>query len=84
MSKEMEALKKIRRLLIKDYQYLVDDVEKVLERNEPMKVVIHGDLGAFECSNCIKNGVTDSMWLFEEIGEYAYCPRCGQRLDWSE
>jgi hypothetical protein len=24
------------------------------------------------------------MWLFTEIGEYDYCPRCGQRLDWND
>ena len=49
-----------------------------------MKVIVYDDEHAFECSNCINHGVTDSMWLFTEVGEYDYCPRCGQKLDWSD
>ena len=68
-----------------EYQCIVSrfiSIRELVERAIPKKVIIHEDESAFECSNCIKQGITDSMWLFTEIGEYTYCPRCGHRLSW--
>jgi hypothetical protein len=62
----------------------ISELERLQQKETPMKVIVYDDEHAFECSNCLKHGVTDSMWLFTEIGEYDYCPRCGQRLDWND
>jgi hypothetical protein len=62
----------------------ITELERLQQKETPMKVIVYDDEHAFECSNCLKHGVTDSMWLFTEIGEYDYCPRCGQRLDWND
>ena len=59
-------------------------LDELAAKEVPMKVIVHDNEQAFECQNCINQGATDSMWLFTEIGEYDYCPRCGQKLDWGE
>jgi uncharacterized paraquat-inducible protein A len=63
---------------------LLQHIKRLVERDIPQKVIIHENEGAFECSNCLETGNTDSMWLFTEIGEYDYCPRCGHVLDWED
>lgn len=72
--KETEELKKHINVLVKIYNKSVVVV----------KPTVYEDLSAFECSKCIANGETDSMWLFSIRGEYDYCPRCGSKLDWEE
>lgn len=62
----------------------INTKEELVERETPKKVYIDWDAHAFECSHCVSIGITDSMWIFEEVGEYTYCPRCGHKLDWSE
>jgi predicted RNA-binding Zn-ribbon protein involved in translation (DUF1610 family) len=62
----------------------INEIIRLKERDIPKKVIIHENEGAFECSNCLETGNTDSMWLFTEIGEYDYCPRCGHVLDWED
>jgi ribosome-binding ATPase YchF (GTP1/OBG family) len=68
---------------INECEAIEKELKRLQKKEIPMKVIIHDDLSAFECINCINHGVTDSMWLFTNVGEYDYCPRCGQRLDWS-
>ena len=48
------------------------------------KVIVYEDPMYFECQHCQDIGETDSAWLFNEYGEYNYCPRCGYKLDWSD
>jgi NAD-dependent SIR2 family protein deacetylase len=65
------------------FKTIINELQEMDKKEKPMKVIIHDDLGAFECSNCLNRGIKDSLWLFNEKGEYRYCPRCGQRLDWN-
>lgn len=57
----------------------LDDLQELVKRNEPMKVVKGGStLGRYSpfCPNC------DYELTFSE--KEKYCPNCGQRLDWSD
>lgn len=51
-----------------------DDVVKVFAPVRHGRWKCHGDCGVTECSVC--------GWSIEEyVGDYAYCPNCGAKMD---
>ena len=97
MSKELEALEKLNHTIclnspvikwsIDEYDHIdckdekefvkcYNIIEKALERNEPMKVDVTTKIDwDYSCPNCKHYRVREYI---------CYCPKCGQKLDWSE
>lgn len=57
------------------YMAVVDDLNKLREKETPLKVIDHRSQlgGQCFCPNC-KNVIL--------TGEVNYCPECGQKLEW--
>lgn len=53
----------------------IDDLQELVNRNEPKKPLREPKMGHRRCPVC------GLLWI---IPEMKYCPDCGQKLDWSE
>ena len=78
----LREIERRERLMVGDKTISVDALKRFL-LNRPAADVApvvharwkcHGDCGVTECSAC--------GWSIEEyVGDYAYCPNCGARMD---
>lgn len=93
MSKELEALERVKKshfiamsLLIDGKQDIeteqaLETIEQALKRNEPMKVDLKTKYALpysgvyYECPKCETLQIKKTHF---------YCPRCRQKLDWSD
>ena len=73
--------------LFKQYYWKVEDkekaleiLEKLVERDKPMKP-IKDNRHVFTQYNC---KVCNSRVDIPQLKEINYCPKCGQRIDWSD
>ena len=57
----------------------IEECREAVEKQELKKVTRYGD-DIPECPYCGCIGI----YYYEEDKEYAFCPECGQGLDWSE
>lgn len=58
----------------------IKDIQELVDYQKPMKPILIGDYGKiyyelWSCPNCLNKYPS-------ETGEYKYCPKCGQRIDW--
>ena len=58
----------------------IDNIKELVDYQKPMKPILIGDYGKIYyelwlCPNCLNKYPS-------ETGEYKYCPKCGQRIDW--
>lgn len=68
---------------------ILEDVTKIIDKRIPKKPDIYGNgydnngeiiYDTYDCPNCHKSYDVD----YDGHGQYNYCPRCGQAIDWSD
>lgn len=63
---------------------ILEDVTKIIEKLIPQKPNVSaynedGSLLIYECPRCASPYDVD----YDGHGQYNYCPRCGQAIDWA-
>ena len=92
MSKELEALNDIRKVLEEAYKFPLNltpqykFIYEALKRNEPMKVikdtVINGVCLDYNCPHC-KERIDNDKYSKDQYYLIKHCISCGQKLKWS-
>ena len=61
----------------------VEELKEAREKQIPKKPTVGDFMNFYHCPNCGEHFDCDEEYYLEN-GEWHYCGKCGQKLDWSE